>query len=105
MKKCHSVFFFLLITFFLMFTVLTVDQAVGKDELFLTGIVKGIDQQTGIITVDVKSESCRGVRHFKLIDASSLKDTQPGKKISFRIDSSVCKSDIVYKMILPRGTK
>ncbi len=75
------------------------------DELFLTGIVKGIDQQTGIITVDVKSESCRGVRHFKLIDASSLKDSLPGKKISFRIDSAACRSDSVYKMILPRGTK
>jgi hypothetical protein len=82
-----------------------VTSAPATDELFLAGIVKGIDQQTGIITVDVKSESCRGVRHFKLIDASTLKDTQPGKKISFRIDSAACKSDIVYKMILPRGTK
>jgi len=105
MKQRHSFFIFLLITLFLIFTVLTVDQAVGTDELFLIGIVKGIDQQTGIITVGVKSESCRGVRHFKLIDASTLKDTQPGKKISFRIDSAVCKSDIVYTMILPRGTK
>jgi len=102
MRQSHSLFLFLLIIVFLMFTV---GQAVGVDELFLTGIVKGIDQKTGIITVDVKSESCRGVRHFKLIDASSLKDTQQGKKISFRIDSAACKSDIVYKMILPRGTK
>jgi hypothetical protein len=77
----------------------------AMDELFLSGVVKHIDLNTGLITVDVKSESCRGVRRFKLIDASSLKDTQPGKRISFRIDSSVCKSDVVYKMILPRGTK
>ena len=75
------------------------------DELFLTGIVKGIDQQTGIITVDVKSESCRGIRHFKLIDATSFKDILPGRKISFRINNATCKSDVVYKMILPRGTK
>jgi hypothetical protein len=94
-----------LFLFVLLSSHVLVISATATDELFLTGIVKGIDQQTGIITVDVKSESCRGIRHFKLIDASTLEDTRPGKRISFRIDSSVCKSDIVYKMILPRGTK
>jgi hypothetical protein len=99
MKRHHFLFIFLLIEFFLLSSA---DRALGTDELFMTGIVKGIDHRTGIVTIEVKSETCRGIRHFKPEDASTINDTQQGKKISFRIDSPTCTDDRVYKMILLR---
>jgi hypothetical protein len=99
MKHRHFLFIFLLIEVFVLSSAY---QVFGTDELFMTGIVKGIDHKTGIVTVEVRSETCRGIRHFKLGDASTIDDTQQGKKISFTIDSPTCTGKGVYKMILLR---
>jgi hypothetical protein len=98
MKRCHLLFSFLLIEVLLLSSAY---QVFGTDELFMTGIVKSIDRKTGIVTVDVKSETCRGIRHFKSEDASVVDDIRPGKKILFRTDSPSCTGSGVYKMILP----
>lgn len=80
----------------------------ASDDLFLTGVVRNINSKSKIVSVEVKSGTCRGIRTFKIEDPAELEDLQ-GKKISFFINSSICKSDEIYEMrkisLLKRGGK
>jgi hypothetical protein len=69
----------------------------GQDELWLTGKVLTYDVKTGLIKVDVKSESCPGVRTFEA-EAGLPESALVGKEIHFGIDSSTCKGDRTYKI-------
>ena len=79
--------------------------APANDNLFLTGTVKGIDDKTGIVTIDVKSRSCPGIRQFKVNDIKRADAGLIGRTISFPIDSSTCGDDKIHTMILPAGGK
>lgn len=81
---------------FLLF-VLNVDTVSAADELFLTGIVKRIDPERHLVTVEVKSESCTGTMTFRIEDVSQLVASE-GKKISFSTDTSICNPNEVHSM-------
>ncbi len=76
----------------------------ANDELNVTGIVKKIDAGTRTVIVDVKSSACRGERRFTIDDTAMLAGSE-GTSITFFIEGNECKNDVVYKMILPGGTK
>ena len=102
-KRLYCLFFIVMILF--LFPV--IPPAHGADELYITGTVKYIDHRSGLVTVDVKSENCPGIRQFRVDDVSELEGLT-GKKISFFINSSTCKGDAVYKMYditLSKGKK
>jgi len=83
--------------------ILKVPLVSSMDALILNGIVKNIDYKSGIVTIDVKSESCQGIRSFKIDAISKLDSSLIGKEISFPISSSSCEDDKKHKMILPQG--
>jgi hypothetical protein len=71
------------------------------DNLFLTGFVRSIDSNSGIISLDITSESCRGPRVFRVPDDSKgdLDASLIGKKIQFMIDSSRCERGRIYNIV------
>ncbi|MEW6570480.1 MAG: hypothetical protein AB1390_04820, partial [Nitrospirota bacterium] len=62
--------------------IILIQSVHATDDLFLTGIVRSIDSHSGIVTVDVKSEGCSGVRSFRFEDVSAFA-YRIDKKISF----------------------
>jgi hypothetical protein len=81
----------------LAFSVLSIHSVQAVDELYLTGIVRNVYLKSGLAVVDVKSQSCPGVRQFTFDSTVNMEGIE-GKKISFSIDSSVCKIGGVYKI-------
>lgn len=79
-------------------------SANAKENLLQTGIVKSVDMATRTVIIDVKSESCFGVRIFTSDDPDEFEHLV-NKKINFIIDSPVCKHDIVYKVMLSGGNE
>jgi len=73
--------------------------AYAGDELYLTGIVKSVDVNSGTIVVDVQSQSCPGLRRFSVEDASGLQRLKKGEKVSFTVDSPACKDNTIYKIL------
>ncbi len=96
MKKKYFLITFVL-TILLIASFLNIYPVIASDELFLVGIVKNIDYITGIVTVDIKTESCKGIRNFKALDLAEIEGLKD-KKISFFIDSSICQNGKIYKM-------
>lgn len=86
-----------------LFWVVGIPSAHAVDELFLTGVVKSIDYVSGVITIDVKSESCLGIRSFQVDHTGKLDKDLIGKQISFPIDSSTCVGGRIPKMIQREG--
>jgi hypothetical protein len=81
----------------LAFSVLSIHSAKAVDELYLTGIVRHVYLKSGLAVVDVMSQSCPGERHFTFDNTVEMEGLE-GKKISFSIDSSVCKIGGGYKI-------
>jgi hypothetical protein len=79
------------------FLVLNIQSVKAKDELFLAGVVRTVIANSGTVVVDVKTEGCSGIRSFRTDNISTLVASE-GKAISFFIESSTCKSGVVYKM-------
>ncbi|MGB9712757.1 MAG: hypothetical protein ACP5J5_05280 [Dissulfurimicrobium sp.] len=75
-------------------------EALAKDELFLCGVVKNVNIKTGMVTVDVKSGSCPGVRQFQLIAPQAASLFIVGEKKCFPIDSSHCNDNIIHKILI-----
>lgn len=71
------------------------------DNLFLTGVVRSIDQKKGIIRVAVSSESCRGLREFTVPEDSrtDLDSSLIGKRIEFFINSDKCEQGRIYTIL------
>lgn len=87
-----------------LFLLIIYQEVLGVDELYLSGIIKSYDKEKGLIWVDVRSESCRGIREFKVPESVRL-DLDPsiiGQKIDFFINSSKCEPGKVYNMLLGR---
>ncbi len=87
-----------------MFWILTVSFAFsGEEPLFLTGVIKTVDIRSGILTIDVKSNNCHGIRRFRVDDTGAYRGLE-GAEICFYIDSSSCRSAKITKVIrLSRG--
>ncbi len=80
---------------------LCAQTGLALDNLSLTGIVKSIDKNNGIISMQIISEGCRGLKSFKVPDdmKSDLDDSLKGKKIVFSIDSSKCEQGKIYNIL------
>jgi hypothetical protein len=65
------------------------------DELLQNGFVKSVDIGKKIVTIDVKSLSCRGIRQFRVEKPSEFENLV-GERIEFSIDSSTCVRDDIY---------
>jgi hypothetical protein len=90
-----------LLVLILAFSVLSIHSVQAVDELYLTGIVRNVYLKSGLVVVDVKSQSCPGVRQFSVDNVYSLQGFEGGK-ISFSINSSSCKGSTIYKIITIR---
>jgi hypothetical protein len=91
-KKC-----WMLLIWIVAFSVLSIHSVEAVDELYLTGVIRSMDLRAGTVTVDVKSQSCKGMRRFRFDNTIDMEGLE-GKKISFSIDSSVCKAGGIYKI-------
>ena len=78
--------------------------AFAADELRLIGIVKTIDPRSGIVFVDVQSESCPGIRRFYADDLGVL-GRYVNKTITFYIDSAICRDTSIHTIRVSWGIK
>ncbi len=88
--------------FFLAFICLSlsfVQISVAQDHLFLTGIVRSFDTNSGTIRIDITSEGCKGLWEFKEPDGSKADRDLVGKQIHFSIDSAICERGTVYNIL------
>jgi len=94
----------LLLVFTVMVTSIVGERSAyaAKDELRLTGIVKEIDPKTGIVFVDVQSESCPGMRRF-YAEKTGAMDRYVDLTITFFIDSSTCRDASVHTILVSWG--
>jgi len=76
-----------------------VQISVAQDHLFLTGIVRSFDSNSGTIRIDVTSEGCKGLREFKEPDGSKPEMELVGKRIHFSIDSAVCERGRIHNIL------
>jgi len=92
---------FWLFLVFIILSPLFVQTSVAQDHLFLTGIIRSVDSNSGIIRINVTSEGCRGLREFK--EPEGEKDNMDasliGKQIQFYIDSAICERGKVYNIL------
>lgn len=70
-------------------------QALALDELYLCGVVTGINAKDGLVTINVTSESCLGLRTFKLPAKKRLSLKVDERKF-FYIDSNRCRPGYTY---------
>ncbi len=94
-----SLLFFFLGCFISIFSLsfLVSSPAIAVDELYLGGILQSVNVISGTVVIDVKSQSCPGPRIFKVDNAKDLEGLK-GRRISFMLDSSVCKGNAIYKI-------
>jgi hypothetical protein len=76
--------------------------ALAHDELRLIGIIKTIDLKTGIVLVDVQTESCPGLRRFRADNIDAL-GKYVNQDISFYIDSSTCRDTAIHTILVSWG--
>ena len=100
-KKIRYLIVFVL---FIGFVVLFANTLYAVDELSLTGIVKSLDIKTKTVIIDVKSSSCRGLRTFTVDNTADFQDLVL-QKITFSIDSSICKRSETYRITVWRVTR
>jgi len=75
-------------------------QAFAMDNLFLCGIVKKVDARKALVSIDVKSGSCPGLRQFQLAAPQAASRFIVGEKQCFPIDSSHCNDNIIHKILI-----
>lgn len=107
MSSCRLIgsipFRVLLMTIALIAMIASVQPAHAVDELFLTGVVKSIDRKSDLVTVQVTSAGCRGIRNFRSDQRLDLLENYVGKIISFYIDSSTCEDRANHVMLVSWG--
>ena len=76
--------------------ILFCSQAFAVDELYLCGVVQEINLQTAQVTVDVVSDSCRGIRTFKLLKTQDTNSFNMAVRKCFFINNNSCKAGYTY---------
>jgi hypothetical protein len=73
-----------------------------QDRLLLTGVVRSVDSNSGTISINVTSEGCKGIRHFKVPSdaAKDIETTLIGKRMQFYIDSATCARGRAYNILV-----
>jgi len=84
--------------------IMSSQPAYAVDDLYLTGTIKSVNAATGIVTVDVTSSSCFGMRVFKADRLDKLEE-YIDKRASFFIDSSRCNVKETYTILTARGLR
>lgn len=87
---------FLFVTLFV-FPVPTEHYVYAVDELVLVGVLESVNVNSGMVTVNVKSQSCSGLKRFRVDNAEDVEGFV-GKRVVFSIDSSVCRDAAVHKI-------
>jgi hypothetical protein len=100
MKECKRNKMGVVLVFFIIMS-LCPQTGHAIDNLSLTGFVRSIDSGNGIISLDITSEGCRGLRAFKVPDGAKgdLDASLIGKRLQFMIDSSRCERGRIYNII------
>ena len=78
--------------------------ALDLDQLNLTGVIKSVNAVTGLVTVDVASSSCHGMRIFKADKVEKLEE-YVDQRVSFFIDSDTCEVKEIYTILTARGLR
>ena len=71
-------------------------QAFAVDELYLCGTITEISIKDALVTVDVASDSCPGVRRFKLPTTKDQTSFTVANRKCFFIDSNRCKPGYIH---------
>jgi hypothetical protein len=81
---------------------LYVQTGFASDNLLLNGVLQSIDKGNGLVTFNIMTEGCTGVRAFKMPDSakSDLDDSMIGMNLQFIIDSSTCEKGKIYSVII-----
>lgn len=86
---------------FMTLILMCVQIGMAQDHLLLTGVVRSVDSNSGIIRINVTSEGCKGIRDFK-VQVDAAKDIEAsllGKRMQFYIDSATCVSGRTYNIL------
>ena len=67
----------------------------AMDELYLCGVTKEINTKTAMVIIDVTSQSCRGLRKFRLPVAKGGAAFNVDERQCFFIDSNRCKAGYI----------
>jgi len=86
------------------FVVSFANTVYAVDELSLTGIVKSVNSKARTVIINVKSTSCLGLRTFTVDNVDDFQDLVD-QKITFSIDSSICKRNETYRITGWRVTR
>lgn len=70
----------------------------AEDELYLCGIVKDVNTPKAVVTVDVKSQGCRGLHAFNLSNAKLMEYFTVEENQCFFIDSTQCQTGHSYNI-------
>lgn len=92
----------ILASFVLMSLCLGTQTSLADGFMSVAGIVRSVDSNTGIISLDVTSEGCRGLGSFKMPDNAKddLSESLIGKKRMFLIDSPRCERGKIHNIVL-----
>lgn len=71
-------------------------QAFAADGLYLCGNVQEVNAKAALVIVDVTSQSCRGLRKFKLPPAKGGATFNVDERKCFFIDSNRCKAGYIH---------
>lgn len=99
-----AVFFMVIVLLALTVTGQPALAAGDLDQLQLTGVIKSVNAVTGLVTVEVASSSCRGMRIFKADKLDKLEEYVE-QKVSFFIDSNRCNVKEIYTILTARGLR
>ncbi len=82
-----------IMTYAVMFPgILFYTKAFAMDDLYLCGVTKEINTKTAMVIVDVASQSCRGLRTFRLPVAKGGAAFNVDERRCFFIDSNSCQA-------------
>lgn len=82
----------------------TINISYPQENLSLTGIIRAVNPQTGIVRIQVTSEQCKGLWNFKFPEYAKddLDNSIVGKRLQFTIDSPICDPKRLHTIVLER---
>jgi len=85
----------LMASLFVLASFLGSESSMAVDELYLCGIVKETNMSKGVVTIDVRSESCYGERQF-YVSPAEISTFILRSERCFSIDSNTCHTGKIY---------
>ncbi len=90
--------------FIIVIVFLCVHEVMAQENAYLTGFIRSVDKTSGIMRIDVKSKTCKGVRDFRVPDYAKddLDASLIGQRIQFFIKTGTCERGKVYDILFER---